>query len=132
MKKEGLLHPELNKLIASSGHTDEIVVTDAGLPIPPDLPYHIDFALKEGQLAFLDVLDGVTESFSVEKIILAEEIKQASPEMEKQILERFPGVETTYIPHDSFKKRTQSAMGTVRSGEFTPYANVILCGGVVY
>ncbi|MCF7905318.1 MAG: D-ribose pyranase, partial [Candidatus Marinimicrobia bacterium] len=34
MKKVGILHPELSKAIAIMGHTDRLVVCDAGLPIP--------------------------------------------------------------------------------------------------
>lgn len=132
MKKQGILHPMLNKLIAETGHTDEIVVTDAGLPIPEKVNTKIDLALQEGMVPFLDLLDAVIAELSVEKIILAEEIKTASPKMLKSILERFPGIEVDYLPHVDFKQRTTKSRGLVRSGEFTPYANVILVGGVVY
>lgn len=132
MKKRGILHPELNKLIAETGHTDEIVVTDAGLPIPEEVNTKIDLALQEGMVPFLDLLDAVIAELSVEKIILAEEIKTASPHMLKNILERFPSIEVEYLAHVDFKERTTKSRGLVRSGEFTPYANVILVGGVVY
>ena len=36
------------------------------------------------------------------------------------------------MPHTEFKKLTKNARACVRSGEFTPYANVILVAGVVY
>lgn len=132
MKKHGILHPELNKLIAETGHTDEVVVTDAGLPIPEEVNTRVDLALKEGMIPFLELLDTVLGDLSVEKIIMAEEIKTVSPKMHKEILDRFENVEIEYFPHTAFKKRTKSARGIVRSGEFTAYANVILVGGVVY
>ncbi|CAM3791887.1 D-ribose pyranase [Alkalicoccus chagannorensis] len=132
MNKGNILHPELNRLIAETGHMEEIVVTDAGLPIPEEAGTRIDLALEEGMVPFLTLLDAVRSTFSVEKIILAEEIKSKSPEMEQAILDRFPGMETEYVPHPDFKQRTKNARGLVRSGEFTPYANVILVGGVVY
>lgn len=132
MKKQGILHPDLNKLIAETGHMDEIVVTDAGLPLPEEVNTRIDLALKEGMIPFLELLDTVLDELSVEKIIMAEEIKTTSPQIHKEILSRFEGIEIEYMPHIDFKQRTKSARGLVRSGEFTSYANVILVGGVVY
>lgn len=132
MKKSGILHPDLVKLIAETGHMEELVVTDAGLPIPEEVKTRIDLGLREGMVPFLELLDEVLKEFSVEKIILADEIHSKSPEMEKEILTRFKGIEVTYLPHDDFKQRTKGSRGLIRSGEFTPYANVILVGGVVY
>ncbi|MBU9710397.1 D-ribose pyranase [Evansella tamaricis] len=132
MKKGGILHPELNKLISETGHMDRIVVTDAGLPLPETVNTRIDLALKEGTVPFLELLDTVLSELSVEKVIMAEEVKTVSPDMHEEILKRFQGVEVEYIPHVEFKESTKSTRGLVRSGEFTPYANVILVGGVVY
>lgn len=132
MKKSGILNPQLNKLISETGHTERLVVTDAGLPIPEEVNTRVDLALKEGMISFIDLLDTVLTEFSVEKIILAEEIKQASPDMEKEILKRFEKIDVEYIPHEVFKQETKKTRGLIRSGEFTPYANVILVGGVVY
>ncbi len=132
MKKNGILQPELLKLIAESGHTDEIVVTDAGLPLPESVNTKIDLALTKDMVPFLVALDQVLNEFSVEKIILASEIKEVSPQMGEEILKRFPEISVEYISHIEFKERTKRARGLVRSGEHTPYANVILVGGVVY
>lgn len=132
MKKRGILHPGLNKLIAETGHMDELVVTDAGLPLPETVNTRIDLALKKGMVPFLELLDTVLDELAVEKVILAEEIKTVSPQMHKEILKRFHNVEVEYLPHTAFKERTKTARGLVRSGEFTSYANVILIGGVVY
>ena len=38
----------------------------------------------------------------------------------------------SHIPHKDFKRRTFEAKAIVRTGEFTPYANVILISGVVF
>lgn len=132
MKKSGILNPELTKLIAETGHTDTVVVTDAGLPLPEAVGTKIDFALKEGQIPFLDLLDTVLDELSVEKVKMAEEIKSVSPKMHDDILKRFSEIEIEYVPHTEFKRQTENARGLVRSGEFTPFANVILVGGVVY
>jgi len=63
MKKEGILHPMLNKLITETGHTDEIVVTDAGLPIPEEVNTRIDLALQEGMVPFLVYLMLVLQNY---------------------------------------------------------------------
>lgn len=132
MKKRGILHPNLNKLISETGHTDELVITDAGLPLPEEVNTCINLGLKKGTVPFLELLDTVLEELSVEKVIMAEEVKTKSPTMHEEILLRFKDIEIEYVTHVDFKKRTKSARGLVRSGEFTPYANVILVGGVVY
>jgi D-ribose pyranase len=132
MKRQGILHPHLNKLITETGHMERLVVTDAGLPIPEEVNTRVDLALKEGMVPFLELLDTVLSEFSVEKAILAEEIKETSPEMNQEILRRFQSIEVEYIPHVEFKEETKKTRGLIRSGEFTPFANVILVGGVVY
>lgn len=132
MKKTGILHPGLNKLISETGHMDEVVITDAGLPLPEEVNSRIDLALKKDMIPFLELLDTVLSELSVEKVIMAEEIKEKSPQMHHDILNRFNSVPVEYVPHTEFKQRTKKARGLVRSGEHTSYANVILVGGVVY
>ncbi|MER2107653.1 MAG: D-ribose pyranase [Solibacillus sp.] len=132
MKKSGILNPQIANLLASTGHTDYVVVTDAGLPIPEEVNTRIDLALKEGIPGFLQTLDIVLEELIVEKVILAEEVKKISPNMHEEILKRFQSIEVEYLPHTEFKNQTKNARGLIRSGEFTPYANVILVAGVAY
>jgi D-ribose pyranase len=36
------------------------------------------------------------------------------------------------IPHERFKELTHQAAAVIRSGECTPYANIILVSGVVF
>ena len=131
MKKQGILNEQLSALIAATGHTDLIGVTDAGLPIPPEVE-KVDLAILPNFPHFLDVLKAVVGELSVEKIILAEETEKVSPEMYRSIIELFPGIPVETMPHVDFKRKTKEARGLVRSGEFTPYANVILVAGVVY
>lgn len=129
MKKSGILNDNLSKLIAEMGHTDQLVIADAGLPIPAN-SNRIDLALKKGIPSFIDVLKAVLEELVIEKVILASEIKEASPELYKEILDIVDGVSVEYCSHQEFKERTNNARGIVRSGETTPYANIILVSGV--
>lgn len=132
-RNRGTLNGQLARVISETGHTDRIAVTDAGLPIPAGVE-RVDMALRENLPRFLDVLDAVLEEVEVEGVLLAEEIKQASPEMLARIEERFEhlGLTLEFVPHTEFKQATGTARAAVRSGEFTPYANVLLTAGVVY
>lgn len=78
MKKGKLLHSALSHEIAKLGHTQTLVLGDAGLPIPPETR-RIDLAVTQGVPALLSVLDAVLSELAVQKITLAEEIKTASP-----------------------------------------------------
>ncbi len=131
MKKIGLLNQPISSVIASLGHMDTLVISDAGLPIPTETQ-RIDLALTEGIPTFLDTLRAVLIEMQVERAIIAEEMLEASPgvyEAIKKILEDVP-IDT--VTHLIFKDQTRSARAVVRTGEFTPYANIILVAGVVF
>jgi D-ribose pyranase len=132
-RNSGTLHAQLSRVISELGHTDLLVVTDAGLPIPPGVE-RVDLAVRENLPRFLDLLDTVLEEVAVEGVLLSEEIKQASPEMLEEIETRFARLDVPlrFVPHTEFKQATAGARAAVRSGEFTPYANVLLTAGVVY
>ena len=133
MKKSTLLNSEISYEIAKIGHTQTITVGDAGLPIPKNVK-RIDLAVAKQIPAFLQVLDAVLTEMRVEKIILAEEIHRAAPALRDQILERFPGDQTAveYVTHEQFKGLTEHSLAIIRTGETTPYANIILTSGVTF
>lgn len=128
----GILNPQLSRVIAETGHTDFLVVTDAGLPIPENVE-RVDLSILPYLPKFLDVLKAVLSEVVVEKIILAEEVKTISPHMHQEILALFPAdIEVVYMPHVEFKNNTKRARAAIRSGEFTPFANIILQAGCAY
>ncbi|MCA9877926.1 MAG: D-ribose pyranase [Thermomicrobiales bacterium] len=130
MKKQGILNAALAETIAGLGHTDWLVVADAGLPIPPGVPV-IDLAVRCGVPSFADVLAAVAAELQVEHIVIAAEAQQTSDPL-PEIAEHFPGVPLTACPHDEFKQRTARARAVVRTGECTPYHNVLLQAGVIF
>lgn len=132
-RNNGTLNGQLSRVISETGHTDQIVVTDAGLPIPPAVE-RIDLAIRPGLPSFLDLLDVVLDEMEIEGAVMSEEIRDASPTMLKAIEDRLNarGVTATFVPHVNFKAATGVARAAVRSGEFTPYANVLLTAGVAY
>lgn len=132
-KNTATLNGQLSRVISETGHTDLVVVTDAGLPIPMGVE-RVDLAVRPGLPAFLDVLDTVLAEMVVEGATVSEEIRTHSPDMLAEIETRLTplGVSIDFVPHDDLKQRTHAARAAVRSGEFTPYANVILHAGVAY
>lgn len=131
MKKGKLLNSEISSVISQMGHTDSLTIGDCGLPIPKDVK-RIDLALKYGVPSFLDTLDTVLEELCVEEIIIAEEIKEAAEQMYKEILNRFENVKVTMLKHEEFKVMTKDSHAVIRTGECTPYSNIILKSGVVF
>ena len=131
MKKSGLLNSHLSDAIAMFGHGDGLVIGDAGLPIP-DGPRRIDLAVAPNIPSFEQVLRATLSELHVERVVLAEETVKTSPEVARLISELLPGVPIEHISHAEFKARSAGARVMVRTGEFTPYANVLLIAGVVF
>ncbi len=132
-RNNATLNSQLSRVISELGHTDQLVVTDAGLPIPAQVE-RVDLAVRQGLPAFLDLLDTVLAEVQIEGALLSAEIQTASPDMLAQIERRLAacGVTPTFVSHEQFKVATGSARAAVRSGEFTPYSNVLLTAGVTY
>jgi len=128
MKKGKLINHPLSNLIASLGHTDEIVIADAGLPIPKETQ-RIDLALTRGIPTFEETLRTVLEEMCVEKAFVSKEIVDYSPQVLELIQAALGDMPVEPIPHPQFKERTKRSRAVIRTGEFTPYANVILVSG---
>lgn len=131
MKKIGVLNKEISEVIAGMGHKDMLVVADAGLPIPQGTR-RIDLALREGMPPFLDTVQAILAELKVECVLIAEETGKVSPHMDQALRDMFAGVTVEVISHEQLKAQSKEAAAIVRTGEFTPYANVILVSGVVF
>ena len=131
MKKTSLLHSELSYIIATLGHLDTLVIADAGLPIPAETE-RIDLALTKGVPGAVQTLKVILDEMQVEGLVLAEEVKERNPGFLAEVQALLPEVRMDFVPHTEFKQQTRSARAVVRTGEFAPYANVILVSGVVF
>ncbi len=131
MKKIGLLNQPLSTAISGMGHTDTLVICDAGLPIP-FRPRRIDLALVPGIPSFLDTLEAVLSEMEVERAIVAAEMAEASPDLLADLRDLLGEIPIEMISHKDFKGQTNGAQAVVRTGECTPYANIILVSGVVF
>ena len=131
MKKIGILNKDISEVIAGMGHTDMLVVADAGLPIPPGVQ-RIDLAVRKGLPGFLETVEAILGELQLERIIIAEEMRAVSPHIWDRLTQIAAGAEVEMVSHAQFKELTCGAAAVVRTGEFTPYANVILVSGVVF
>jgi D-ribose pyranase len=139
MKKIGILNGPLSAAIARLGHTDGLVVCDAGLPIPAG-PERIDLALVPGTPGFLEVIRAVATEMMIERVLVATETSARSPALRQGLdallseIGRQQGgpIALDTCTHEQLKALTVSARAVVRTGECTPYANVILYSGVAF
>lgn len=129
MRKGELLNQPLTSVIAGMGHQDELVIADAGLPVPLETE-RIDLALKAGVPGFLETVRAVLSELVVESAVIAEELQAVSPQMHQDLLDLLGEIPVEVIAHEGFKQKTAAAHAVVRTGEFTAYANVILRAGV--
>ena len=131
MKKTGILNHALAQTVAAMGHTDMLVIADAGLPVPPGVPC-IDLAVTAGLPRLLDVVQAVAAELEVERLIIATELTERDRSLPAKLQAAFPQATRKEVPHEELKALSARARAVVRTGEFTPYANVILCSGVVF
>ena len=131
MKKHGVINSQLAAVLADLGHTDTICIGDCGLPIPNDV-LKIDLAVKHGLPSFMDVLTVIDDDMVYEKVFLANEIKKENHRLHQEVLNILKTNEIAYVSHDELKDLTKHCKAVIRTGENTPYANIILQSGVYF
>lgn len=129
MKRNGIINAEISRVLSYMGHTDTLAVADCGLPIPEETE-RIDLALKLGVPSFMEVLSEIVKEMKVEKIVLAEEIREKNPKILDEIMvlvnEMDTECEIEFVSHTTLKAQTKACRAVIRTGETTPYANIIL------
>lgn len=134
MQKVGILNSNIAKVLADLGHTDQIVIGDCGLPVPKDTP-KIDLALRLGEPKFIEVTKEVAKYMQIQKIYVAPETETQNPAQWKALHEVFPEDEVEWVildSHETLKKMENHAKAVIRTGEITPYSNVVLESGVIF
>ena len=131
MKKIGCLNRDISEVIAGMGHTDTLTIGDAGLPVPEGVR-RIDLALQAGVPGFMQTVGVVNSELCVQEVIIAQETAQVSPKVADDLKKLFKDIPFRLVPHEDFKRLTAKSKAVVRTGEFTPYANVILVAGAIF
>ncbi len=129
MKKNGILNPALNYLLASSGHTDYFTIADKGYPVP-DGPQRIDLALVEGIPTVLDVLAAIHAEWTIDRIVIADEMTIISPDRVAELAALLgPDIPLQQMSHLELKRLSATGKATIRTGDAVPYANIIVVSG---
>jgi D-ribose pyranase len=133
MKKKGILHSELARIVAGMGHGDYLMICDSGYPIPHNRPV-ADVVLTITIPGILDTLRVILEELHVESAIVTEEMASISPRILRGVEAALPGVPIRRIPHAELKTFAATAhnISFVRTGEATKFANMVLTAGVVF
>jgi D-ribose pyranase len=111
------------------GHGDMLIIADAGLPIPKEVE-RIDLALKCGSPSFAEVLMAVISEFEVEECYVAKEIKEKNPQVLNLISSSIKEIQ--FITHTELKDLSKQSRAIIRTGECSPYSNIILTSGVTF
>ena len=131
MKKRGIINAQLAGVLAGLGHKDRCLVADGGRPVPKGVEI-VDLALCGGVPTFRQVMDAVLDEVQVEGYTLAEEIVENNPELLSYIEEKLDGAESEMISHEQLKEESVGLKFVIRTGEFTPYPNIVLRAGVAF
>lgn len=135
MKKTGILNSDISRILSYMGHMDLICIGDCGLPIPDDVE-RIDLALTFGVPTFMQVLEEISKDMVIESYIVAEEIKEKNKEQYENIKNIMKTQEKLQeeqcVSHEQFKKMMQRCKAVIRTGETTPYSNIILQAGCIF
>ena len=128
MKRGGILNPAICHLLASTGHTDYFTICDAGFPVPQG-PERIDLTLVAGQPTVLDVLKAVQAEFSIDRVVITTEMEEVSPGLVKQFQDLLGATPLESVSHLALKQLGSEGRATIRTGDTTPYANIIIVSG---
>ena len=126
MIKTGILNPHILSLLARVRHTNTIVISDRGFPFWPQIET-VDISLVDDVPSVLDVLKALRGNFIVGKAWMAREFtRENSKRTQVRLAMALKGVPLKFEPHIEFKKRVPQAIGLIRTGDTTQYANLIL------
>jgi len=113
------------------GHKDIITVVDMGYPIPKDIEF-ADIVLDKGKPGFLETIEVLLSELAVEKIIIAEELEHNNINNYVGIVKLFQGIEVEKMSHELFKEKAKMSKYFIRTGECTPFSNIMLISGVIF
>ena len=133
MKKYGILNRKLNDALASLGHTDIFMITDAGFPLPYEAQpgtISVDLAIAQDLPDIPTVLKLVNAEVIYEECYVAEFQKQYNPNLYKAVQDIVKRCEIQTIPHDEIMEVSKKAKVIIRTGNFNPWGNIVMASGV--
>jgi D-ribose pyranase len=131
MKKAGILNRDISDLVAGMGHGHSLMIVDAGFPVPSETR-RIDLALVCGIPTFISTVEATLLELHVESVVIADEMSKMNPELFKQLHAVLGDIPVVSISHEELKNQSRNSSGVIRTGECSPYANIILISGVTF
>lgn len=131
MKKKGVLNVRLAGLLASLGHKDCFMICDCGMPIPAGVEV-VDLALCMGEIEFKKVFDQILDEVVIEGYTIAAEMKTQNKALYDHVGQALASLRPTEVSHERLKSLMRELRFVIRTGENTPYANVLLQSGVAF
>ena len=126
MLKTGILNPSLNSLLSRVRHTNTLVIADRGFPFWPEVET-VDISLVDNIPSVLDVIHAMLPNFSAGAAFMAEEFKSSNSfEVQTAFAKSLAPLAIQFEPHRSLKMRVPNAIGLIRTGDTTQYANIII------
>ncbi len=127
MSKDGIVNPHLLSLLARVRHTNTVVIADRGFPYWPMIET-VDISLCDDIPTVINVLEVIIPRYNFGRAFMAEEFKACDKPGKLQELKNLLGqTQLVFEPHeDVFEKRVPNAIGFIRTGDTTQYANIIL------
>lgn len=129
MRDSGLWHPRLAQLVVALGHGELLAVADAGLPVPPGVEI-VDLVWSRGEPGFVPVVRAIVAELVVEHATVAAEL--ADEKLGRDLRDALATTPVSRVAHEELKAMVRRARAVVRTGEDTPFANVVLRAGVAF
>jgi D-ribose pyranase len=126
MLKTGILNPQITSLLARVRHTNALVITDRGFPCWPGVET-IDISLVDNVPTVLEVVRAVRANWEGRQAWIASEFFSANDaKTQAEFAAALEGLSVSHEPHCELKRRVPAAIGIIRTGDATPFGNVIL------
>jgi len=110
-------------------HTNLLVIADRGFPF---LAHDRDSGYFVGEWipTILQVYSAIRLNFQIQEIIMAQEFLEVNPpDVVKVFTDATASHQVTFESHTQLKSRVPYAVGLIRTGDTTQYANMILVSG---
>jgi D-ribose pyranase len=125
----GILNPQINSLLARVRHTNMLVIADRGFPFWP-MVETVDISLVDDIPTVLQVFRAIRSNFEIREIFMAQEfIRANTPDICQTFADATAHIPLNYEAHVDLKKLVPAAIGLIRTGDATQYANMILVSG---
>jgi D-ribose pyranase len=129
MINHGILNSQILSLLARVRHTNALVISDRGFPFWPEIET-VDISVVDDLPTVLQLIAAVRANHNFTQAYQAEEfLKNNIASVRQKFAVALKGVPTAFEPHVEFKQRVPHAIGLIRTGDTTQYANTILISG---